>query len=516
MDRPKRSGMLAAIAVILPIALLAACDGGDGSPTPAPGASPTPVNQPPTITSSTSVTVREGQSAPFYNVVATDPEGAAVSYSISGGADAALFQIDARGALSFRGAPDFEAPADADRNNVYMISLVASDGSLTSATLSLQVSVTDDPGGPLRTRQVASGLGWARELYGLPDGSGRLLFFDGDPLVRVVNPIGGAVTATPFLDLAAENARVSGLAFSPGFPADRTVYVAVFKSTGATVELRRYRTVASDPTRIDASSYDSIATASTARLGIALAVSMGKMAFGADGQLYINFPLSNTRPLQYAPIDYALLRIDPTGDDFPADPLVNYRIPAGNIYGGSALCRSEIYAFNLGELNNLAIDRPTNTFWTLTYNANTEVNVIRPSQAGGNYGVNADPCGGIAALQSPTASYFIFRGMSDQTSDYLGGVAYRGPLEALQGQYIFGQYGIQPNSVLGPGPFKPPTLLTISASDARVNETSTVTVRSDLNPATGTGVYLQRIAQDGAGNVYILYSNGALYLVEGA
>ena len=47
-------------------------------------------------------------------VHAVDPDaGTALTYSISGGADAALFNIDAStGALSFKTAPNFEAPSD--------------------------------------------------------------------------------------------------------------------------------------------------------------------------------------------------------------------------------------------------------------------------------------------------------------------------------------------------------------------------------------------------------------------
>ena len=47
-------------------------------------------------------------------VAAGDPDGDPLVFSIAGGADAALFQIDAAtGALTFKVAPDFEAPADA-------------------------------------------------------------------------------------------------------------------------------------------------------------------------------------------------------------------------------------------------------------------------------------------------------------------------------------------------------------------------------------------------------------------
>src|SRR5439155_1690271 len=66
----------------------------------------------PQITSSASFSLAENSTA-VGTVVATDADGTpannTVSYSISGGADAALFAIDsATGALSFLAAPDYE------------------------------------------------------------------------------------------------------------------------------------------------------------------------------------------------------------------------------------------------------------------------------------------------------------------------------------------------------------------------------------------------------------------------
>ena len=59
---------------------------------------------------------------------ATDAEGDTVTYALSG-ANAALFALDSvTGAIGFRAAPDFEAPPDADGDNVYDVILTASDG----------------------------------------------------------------------------------------------------------------------------------------------------------------------------------------------------------------------------------------------------------------------------------------------------------------------------------------------------------------------------------------------------
>ena len=66
-----------------------------------------------------------------------------LTYSIVGGADAALFTIDAAtGALRFVAAPDFEAPTDAGADNVYDVTVQVSDGSLTD-TQAIAVTVTN-------------------------------------------------------------------------------------------------------------------------------------------------------------------------------------------------------------------------------------------------------------------------------------------------------------------------------------------------------------------------------------
>ncbi|MCA2002741.1 MAG: cadherin repeat domain-containing protein, partial [Chloroflexi bacterium] len=66
----------------------------------------------------------------------------ALSYSILGGADAALFALDPlTGALSFLSPPDFEAPKDAGADNVYNLTVQVSDGMLTAAqNISIQVA----------------------------------------------------------------------------------------------------------------------------------------------------------------------------------------------------------------------------------------------------------------------------------------------------------------------------------------------------------------------------------------
>ncbi|MFZ4683814.1 MAG: 5'-nucleotidase C-terminal domain-containing protein, partial [Terrimicrobiaceae bacterium] len=74
--------------------------------------------------------------------MATEPDLDTVTYSLSG-TDAQFFDINsATGALTFKNAPNFEAPADAGANNVYDVVVTASDGSLTD-TQDLAITVTN-------------------------------------------------------------------------------------------------------------------------------------------------------------------------------------------------------------------------------------------------------------------------------------------------------------------------------------------------------------------------------------
>lgn len=78
-------------------------------------------------------------------VTATDSDtGDTLSYSISGGNDQALFDIDSvSGVLSFASAPDFETPIDAGTDNIYELSIEVSDGQGGFDTQALSVTVND-------------------------------------------------------------------------------------------------------------------------------------------------------------------------------------------------------------------------------------------------------------------------------------------------------------------------------------------------------------------------------------
>lgn len=92
--------------------------------------------------SSASISVAENTTS-VTTVQATDADaGTTVQYSLSG-VDAGRFQIDINtGVLTFLAAPDFESPADANGDNAYQITVIASDGTRTDSQ-ALTISVTE-------------------------------------------------------------------------------------------------------------------------------------------------------------------------------------------------------------------------------------------------------------------------------------------------------------------------------------------------------------------------------------
>ncbi|MFL6856577.1 MAG: PQQ-dependent sugar dehydrogenase [Allosphingosinicella sp.] len=120
--------------------LVAGCGGGGGSTPPPPPPPPT-ANQAPTFTSAASVSVPENRAGTIYQAAASDPERSPVTYSISGGPDAGRFSLTSSGELGFVTPANYDLPADADLNNVYVVEIAASDGpNRTVQTVSVTVT----------------------------------------------------------------------------------------------------------------------------------------------------------------------------------------------------------------------------------------------------------------------------------------------------------------------------------------------------------------------------------------
>ena len=103
-------------------------------------------NEAPVITGATSTNFAENGTRAVASYTGRDPEGGNVFWTVLG-TDSAYFAITNGGVLSFDPAPDFEDPDDSDRNNVYHVTVQASDGNNISR-LDVIVTVTnvEEPG----------------------------------------------------------------------------------------------------------------------------------------------------------------------------------------------------------------------------------------------------------------------------------------------------------------------------------------------------------------------------------
>ncbi len=168
----------------------------------------TNVDEAPVITSNgggdnAAVQVNENGTA-VLTVTSTDPENTARTYSISGGADAARFTINATtGVLAFLAAPNFELPTDAGANNVYDVIVRATAGALndnqaiavTVANVVEPLAITSNGGGATANINVAENVVAVTTVTAVSDNPiVYSIVAGGDGALFAINPATGALT----------------------------------------------------------------------------------------------------------------------------------------------------------------------------------------------------------------------------------------------------------------------------------------------------------------------------------
>ena len=139
----------------------------------------TDVDEPPTLTRRGLVAVGRGSISYPENgrdrvadYSALGPNAGSVSWRL-GGPDASDFTINSRGALSFRSTPNFEAPADSDKDNIYELTITARSGRELDA-LDVRVDVYNiDEEGEVKLTPTRGTIG-ARITAELTDPDGAL------------------------------------------------------------------------------------------------------------------------------------------------------------------------------------------------------------------------------------------------------------------------------------------------------------------------------------------------------
>ncbi|MCV2886374.1 FG-GAP-like repeat-containing protein [Aestuariibacter sp. AA17] len=148
----------------------------------------------------TSVSVAEN-TATVGTFAANDLDSDTLTYSITGGADAARFTIaSGTGLLSFVSAPDFENPNDANTDNIYHVVVSVADGTHT-VPLSINVSVTDLANTPVISGTPTTSIGEGSNYSFTPtvlDDEGTLTFtITNQPAWASFNTSTGQLSGTP-------------------------------------------------------------------------------------------------------------------------------------------------------------------------------------------------------------------------------------------------------------------------------------------------------------------------------
>ncbi|MBN8813854.1 MAG: PQQ-dependent sugar dehydrogenase [Sphingomonas sp.] len=469
-------------------------DGGGTTPTP------TPTNTAPTFTSAATASVVEN-TALTYQAAATDAEANAITYSISGGADAGKFTLSGTGALSFNSAPNFDLPGDANGDNVYEVQLRASDGSLTS-TLDLRVTVSNSREG-IEVRRIATGLNQPMMLAPIPgDNATMFLIERGGNVYRFTTATGAKTLITTVPGVTTDGERgLLGIAARPDFATTGGFVVYATDTTGA-IRIIQYT--------VNPASF--AVTGSTTLLTVPHPTNSnhngGWLGFGPDGLLYIatgdgggsGDPAGNAQNTNSRLGKMLRVAVSAAGV---------VTVPAGNPFAGGG---GDPYVYALGLRNPFrnAFDGNRLIIADVGEGRTEEIDLLGITDPGRNFGWNFKE--GTATFQGTPPA-----GLSDPVSQYahgsgprqgnaiIGGLVYNGPIASLKGSYVFadevsGNLWTVPAASLVAG-----SMLASSSYERR---------NADFAPDAGTINMIVDFAADNAGNLYIVDLDGDIFVAE--
>ncbi len=353
--------------------------------------------------------------------------------------------------------------------------------------------------------------------------------------IRIIDLANDTLVSTDFLAVpgiaAGGEQGLLGLAFHPNYANNGYFYVNFTDNSGGDTRVVRFN-VTGNPDVADPSSGVLLLEIDQPQSNH----NGGWIGFGADGYLYIatgdgggsndtgTGHTSGTGNAQDLTSNLLgkMLRIDVDRDDFPADPALNYGIPADNPFVGVA-GDDEIYLYGLRNPWRCSFDRET---WDLYIGdvgqgAREEISLRRWNAVGNrNFGwrlregMIATPASGIggdppAGNVNPIYDY-VRSGSGFAGTCVTGGYAYRGPVADLRGHYFFADFG---SDALWSFKFdqSPEASFDGANYNARRDWTSVLTT------TTGTLDNIASFGEDAAGNLYVCDISGELYrLIGGA
>lgn len=337
-------------------------------------------------------------------------------------------------------------------------------------------------------------------------------------LIKVVQ--NGLLRTTNYLDISALTTTAGErgllcLALAPDYATSGFAYI-YYTDTSGNIQIRRYTRSSVDPLTLDPATVRNVISVAHPSFSNH---NGGTLVFGPDGFLYAAFgdggsandPNNNAQnPNQLLG---KMIRIDPSGDDFPADTTRNYAIPPTNPFangGGPIPAMGEIWAFGYRNPFRFSFDDPAHggnsglVVGDVGQNAWEEVDYEPAGIGGRNYGwrqregAHNSGLGGASAylpLTDPIYEYFHTGGAS---MAIIGGYVYRGVGlgAAFQGRYFFA------DEVLG-------TVWSINLS-YNANGEATASDFQDHTAALGATAIGNpaSFAVDGNGDVYIVNLTG--------
>ncbi|WP_339947842.1 PQQ-dependent sugar dehydrogenase [uncultured Albimonas sp.] len=389
------------------------------------------------------------------------------------------------------------------------LALVATGGGARAGTLDLA---------PVAGLDVESFVIDAVALPGAPDKivmleySGRVVVVDRalgtsavmlDALVVEGQDLAGVANAGAFSIALAPDFASSGRFYVSANTGDRRNVLVEFASTGLAADpasQRRVLTLAGHP---------------DGELGLHYG---GAISFDEAGMLFMTTGDSNApheaglgNPAQDLGSRLGkVLRIDPGGDAYPGDADNNYAIPAGNPDFGPG-ADPALWAIGLRNPFKGKHDPLSGLFPVADVGEDSreEVNLVAP---GANFGWSAfeGSAPGAGALNPDLAPVdpafeLVWAGGGARAS-ITGGLVYHGPLAALDGRYLFGDY--LGWGAIGDGP--PVWSLDFDGGAVAASTLwETTELSGDLARTMGFG-------QDGAGRLYLFDQDGDVFEVASA
>ncbi|MEE1658012.1 PQQ-dependent sugar dehydrogenase [Microvirga sp. CF3062] len=364
--------------------------------------------------------------------------------------------------------------------------------------------------------RVASGLTQPLFVTGAPDDSGRLFIVGKQGTIHI------AGTPAPFLDVTdqvstAGEVGLLGFTFHPDFANNGKVYVFL-SIEGATTndprhnqsQIREYTVNPNSPNVLDPNNYKVIleTTEYTPFSGNHRA---GWIGFHpTDGYLYVATGDGDQNAKAQDPTSHLgkILRLDVNGPDaFPDDAKKNFAIPEGNptvFDNADDLAQpSEVYAIGFRNPWRASFG-PDGRLFVADVGADTaeEINLVVP---GANYGWGRQDNGDAPddgptpgendGYTDPIHTYFHSDNIG---SSITGGYVYSGPIAALQGKYVFGDFG--------------------SGRIWTLEQIGTNWVRTDITamivPSAGTIERIASFGTDRNGNLYVVDITGEVFRLD--